>query len=1085
MSGKLFFIVIRSLVFYRKQSFYQALIILILAAVFTGSLLTGYSVRESLRKSAVKKLGNTGYLISSGLRYFDAAVAGKLRNVMGSECAAILEAEGTVQKFDTGNIKINVKIYGIEHDFFRFHEITGKYIGYGEAAVNLNLASALGLKQGDEIILNHRSISDLPAGSPFAPSLGEIASYVLRIKYVLKDDEGGNFSIGISQTTPANIFVNLTDISKTGRANRILLDYRGPTNESEILSKLTVVLKPSDIGLKIRKNEITGTIEILSSRIFLSQNIIEEVRRIFPSSAPVITYLINSSVKDGRLNPYTFVSGVEKSLYPEIPQGDSVVINRWLAEDIGAEKGDVITMKWFKPDQINDLAEEERQFVVSEVTEIAGKWADSDLMPDFPGITGQVSCTRWDAGVKLNTELIRKKDEDYWNTYKGTPKIFIDYEKGKQLWGNNFGNATAIRIPGGLSPENVLNALTGSIDPVKAGFRALDLRHDMIKAASQSVEFGSLFLGLGFFILVSCLILLALSVTSALDRRMEEIFSLFATGFRNRVIIKILFTESIIISFVGSMAGALTGLLLNNLIIKALNTIWQGAVQTNTLSAYSDIIPVSGGFLVTIVISSLVQYLRGRQFLSRMTVKESRQPHLPKDYSKLLKTAAFVFIATGFMLSVSGLFVIEIKSIATAYISGTLLFAGLILLFRYFLNYKPGNSKKISTEIVSWRYYGMHPSRAVLPVLLIASGLFAVIATGVNRLELNERSTSAAGGTGGFLIWAETTIPVKENLNSAEGRKKHGLNYGNATSMSFLQARRLQGDDASCLNLNHITTPPLLGLDIEPLKEKTAFSFTSLLPGIEKDNPWLMLEKSPGNNTIYGFADQTVLQWGLKKRLGDTLIYTAESGEKLNIIIAGGLKSSVFQGYVLTGSNLFSRNFPSATGYQVFLVSGNPDHATDYLNHLKARFENFGIRVIPAKEKLLSFFEVTNTYLSVFMVLGALGMVLGVFGLGLVLRQNYSFRKKEFALMLASGFTERRIRMMVMSEQAVILVYGVITGFTGAIAATLPSAGNIESIPWLSVFLILAAILLSGVISLILSLRSIRKEPLLASLRKE
>ena len=78
-----------------------------------------------------------------------------------------------------------------------------------------------------------------------------------------------------------------------------------------------------------------------------------------------------------------------------------------------------------------------------------------------------------------------------------------------------------------------------------------------------------------------------------------------------------------------------------------------------------------------------------------------------------------------------------------------------------------------------------------------------------------------------------------------------------------------------------------------------------------------------GSNTIYGIADQTVLDWGLKISVGDTLILRAENGQKLNIILAGGLKSSVFQGYVIIGKENFSKYFPSVSGSSVVLVDGD------------------------------------------------------------------------------------------------------------------------------------------------------------------
>ena len=96
-------------------------------------------------------------------------------------------------------------------------------------------------------------------------------------------------------------------------------------------------------------------------------------------------------------------------------------------------------------------------------------------MPEFPGIAGSSSCSDWEAGVPIKMGEIRDKDEDYWNRYRGTPKVFINYEKGKELWGNNFGPATAIRFPAGLTETEIKSALTGSMDPSLTGFMFTDL----------------------------------------------------------------------------------------------------------------------------------------------------------------------------------------------------------------------------------------------------------------------------------------------------------------------------------------------------------------------------------------------------------------------------------------------------------------------------------------------------------------------------------------------------------------------------------------------------------------------------------
>jgi putative ABC transport system permease protein len=372
-----------------------------------------------------------------------------------------------------------------------------------------------------------------------------------------------------------------------------------------------------------------------------------------------------------------------------------------------------------------------------------------------------------------------------------------------------------------------------------------------------------------------------------------------------------------------------------------------------------------------------------------------------------------------------------------------------------------------------------------LPVILIAAGLFAVIITGINRLSISDKSMHPSGGTGGYLLWAETSIPVKEDLTSATGLKEFGLDETPYNKMVFVEALRSQGDNASCLNLNHITSPPVLGINPASFIRKKAFSFASLIPGADKSNPWEILNRKEEDNTIYGVADQTVLEWGLKKKTGDTLKLRNESGQVLNIVIAGGLKSSLFQGYILTGEENFSKNFPSVSGYSVFLIDGEKDQSDLYTDVLNTRFENYGIDVQPARTRLATFFQVTNTYLSVFTILGGLGMILGVIGLGFVLRRNYNSRKREFALMMATGFSEKSLRKMILKEQVVMLITGIMTGLISSIVATLVSIAHGPDIPWISLAIIISGIILTGLTSLFVSVRGIRQGPLVTSLRKE
>jgi putative ABC transport system permease protein len=1088
MNRGTFNILLKSIKYYRKMVLYQVLIIALLSAVIIGSLLTGQSVRSSLKRSSVERLGNTGILVSSGIRSFDVAVAQRMRDSTGIICSGIFELNGYCQSLKSQKGAFNTHIFAVGNDFFSFHGNDSVNVRHGEIAVNKHLADYLGVKAGDELIMRFREISDIPPDAPFAPSGDAQKSMVMKIGFILDPSGIGNFSLSISQIMPMNIFMNLSDlenqIGSPVKINRLLIDRRVKYSANEIFSAFSHTLQPVDIGFSLRRIDKTGETELISDRIFIDEGIIKEIGKKMPSSAPVITYLGNSFRTGSRSTPYSFISALPSSIYPVSVSGDNAIINRWLADDLLVKEGDSIRICWYSPDLMNKLVEKSSRFAISKIVDMEGVWSDSLLMPDFPGISGAASCSQWDAGVPIKMNEIRKKDEDYWNKYRGTPKVFINYEKGKELWGNNFGPATAIRFPARLTEAEIERNLRGSMDPSLNGFTITGLAAESAKAANDGVDFGTLFLSLGFFLIVASIVLLSLTVSSFFDSRKMHISTLFALGFQNKQIKRLLILELAVIAFIGCIIGIFAGDLFNIFVTRALNSVWRGAVQTDTLDAFFSPVPVITGFVITIVFALSFMLIKVTLYLASLR-KEGKAAI--KTYSS--RTNLILLLASGCIggiAYVSSLLFKE-QELVLSFAAGTILLITMILFFRYFFistKTKTSDSIKFRNGL-SGLYYSFNPSHAVTPILFIAAGIFTVFITGANRMELNEKNARRSDGTGGYLQWCENTIPVKDDLNSVRGRHDLGLDTDSLSGISFVPIKRSSGNDASCLNLNHITSPPLLGLDPADFIAKGSFSFSGRIHEKSVKNPWQYLNNSSGTNTIYGIADQTVLDWGLKMKPGDTLILRAENGQPLKIIIAAGLKSSVFQGYVLIGKNNFMKYYPSVPGSSIFLVDGDPALTDFYQRTLNERLENYGVNIEKTGERLASFYAVTNTYLSVFGVFGSLGMITGIAGLGFILLRNYNQRKREFALMLAIGFSFKRIRGIILSEQILILAAGVSSGVISATVATLPTIRRSQDIPWFFLIMMVSAICVTGLAALILSVRSISEESLTISLKKE
>ena len=1082
-------IVLRSLVYYRAPLFYQFLITAFLAAIIAGSLLTGSSVRQTLKANTEKKLNNAGVVISSGLRYFNPELSNKLQKKINVKCTSILELKGYTTNFNTGESVVNVQIFGVWNDFFRFNpEYSREELAPGEALINKKLADRLKINIGDDIIVRFESISNIPLNAPFAPELDPHESIILTVGAIANNDSYDNFTLGISQIKALNIFFNLSDLGQAfeggAKTNRMLIENNKFITPEVAENALKEVLAPEDAGLHIRKIETLNQYEIVSDRIFIDENVVREIMVATPQASPLITYLANSINANCKSTPYSFVSAIPENLYMESPQGKNITINTWLAEDLAAKPGDTVVLRYYVSDSKNNLSEDSSEFIVDKIVSIDKIWGDPNFMPEFPGIAGSESCSNWDAGVSINYDNIREKDEDYWYNFKGTPKAFIYYEEGVSIWGNNFGPATALRFPIDKEEAEIVSDFTGKLNPAKLGFSVSDAYAEGMMAANNGVDFSALFLSLSFFIIASSILLLSLLVSSFFESRKNQVVTLFSLGFRNSKIALILLYETAFISFLASLAGVFLGVLFNDVIIYALNTVWEGAVQTNTLSSYTDPGMLVIALISTFFISIIVLLVKTRSFLLGLN-----KDKLPESNKRNTRYIRWLFPLSVIIASIPFLttFLLSEKTTMLFFIGGALIFISLLLFFRWVIWFttRANNGSFISMKKYSWLYYAFYPSKALSPVIFIAAGLFVIIITGANRKSFDLDYLSNQSGTGGYLLWCETMTPIKENLNFPDDRIKIGLDNEDYSELFFLQALKMEGDDASCLNLNQIAVPSVLGIDSDILAHSESFSFANALTRLQVNNPWDALKIPAKENVIYGIADQTVLTWGLKLKVGDTLSIIAESGEILHIVFAGGLKPSVFQGSVIIGRENFSRFMPSIAGSTILLARGNPDKKEVYKTSIDNLFNTYGINVEYTDDRLASFYEVTNTYLTVFITLGGLGMLLGIFGLGLILMRNIDSRKKEYAFLIASGFTSKKLRLMVYKEYLMILFAGIITGTIPAIIATLPSLLTGVEIPWTLLISIILVISITGTVIIIASANKLINFDLLALIRKD
>ncbi len=197
--------------------------------------------------------------------------------------------------------------------------------------------------------------------------------------------------------------------------------------------------------------------------------------------------------------------------------------------------------------------------------------------------------------------------------------------------------------------------------------------------------------------------------------------------------------------------------------------------------------------------------------------------------------------------------------------------------------------------------------------------------------------------------------------------------------------------------------------------------------------------------------------WVLKKKPGDRIDYTDEQGNTFPLEIAGTLTGSVFQGSFIVDEQRYLERFPSTGGYQLFLAETSND-LTETRNILQRALTDLGATVTTTTQRLAAFNRVENTYISIFNVLGGLGVILGAAGLGIVTARNLAERQHEFTQLHQIGISRKIIRSLIVRETRQFILWAIGIGLIAAIISVLPAlpaTGLLTTLSWITALAIL------------------------------
>ncbi len=1048
------------------------------ATVLIGALFAGDSISGTLKRLASLRVGQAEYLLTAGDGFVREDLASDLASSLGIPSAPALMLRGSASRSDRGLLAPNVQALGVDKRFWEFAPSPDggpDFEKENAVAVNQRLADRLQLEVGDAFVLRIEKPGLLSRDAPLSGSKDNVIGIRVTVVDIRSEDQYGRFSLQANQISPFTLFVPIQwiqeQVEREDRANLILLgsidDFESAVDQ-ELLSKIEPYLNLEDYGLSVVDISLSQSTEIRSERVFIDENIAAAIQSSIPETQPVITYLANTLRVGEKDTPYSMVTAVGENAAPFLGndlQSGEATITSWLAEDLGAGVGDSLDLSYYVVDDASELVEETTSYTIKSVLPHEGLVADRLWMPDFPGVADAEDSADWDAGMPLDLDRIREKDEDYWDDYKGAPKAFVALEAGEREWANRWGVYTALRVPTeSLSKEELGAEVLSQLDPRMIGARTLPFRKAALDSAVSPVDIGSLFISMSFFLIVASLSLVAMLFSFSMQQVNRENALLVSLGIGPKRIGRWRLLSSFMIVLIGTLlalplaAGYTWG------ILRFLETIWSPDSTGSLFAFRASPQTIAIGVLANILLAlSTIWYTLRRQSKIQVSFRlqqGSEETVMGREWKRGLSLTVgicgIVFGGVTLILSLSQMLPIQVGYFLAGFfwlVGGIGFCASRIGLDR------DTKGSSIDARRVGRLNNGRRPTRSLTVVGTLACGVFLVVSVAAFRKEKDTSGNDPKNGYGGFAFWTETSIPLSDPADYSGSDNLFDV----ASDEAIAPIRIGEGDDASCFNLNQTANPRLLGLSSDYFRKRGAFAFHSIREGLDASQDWNLLKTETDSEVIPAFIDSATMQWALKRKLGDRLTYTDSMGRPFEVELVGALSDTVFQGSLLIDESTLLEKYPQHEGYQLFLI----DDWEGDLDERRARLESWlspwGGQVEIAYDRLQAFHEVENTYIAIFHVLGGLGVILGSAGLGVVVARNLSERRHEFALLDAIGIPSAVRKKIVFFELRSLFGWGVGVGLCAATVSIIPSLSHLGVVaPVFNLSLLIIAILLNA-----------------------
>jgi len=1057
-----------------KQGLTVALTASLATAVVAGALAVGDSMEALVEQTADDALPGIDGIITSTAPvetgYFTRLFFYPDWSDSVRKEAMLLTVPAATTCGSTGQRDGQVTLYGFSDSLYGFSsfyqdgdERTAP-LGTGDVVINRHLAVQLDVQVGERITLR---VPNPAFWSDFLFLYGEDASVEREVRVrAIFDNEGlGRLDLEAKRTPGSSVFMSMDDVQDLmgvgDYVNTVVFQYKhrgivGTDREARLIKSFTSTLDDlvgaEGVDLRVA-HSAQGWSVLTSDRIFIQGELEPRLAEAAWLWSPALTYFVDSIEGPGGKDlAYSTVTGLDfdadlTALGPwpwdpsspqdiPAPGSNEALVNNWTADWLGVSAGDTLTVSYTFVDDRYTLQKGSVDLEVVGVVELEGKALDRSLLPPIPGVQDAVSCLDWEPPFPMDLTTIEDEDVQYWNDYRGTPKLWIDLGTARGLWSNPDGDWTSARYyTYNESERGDAGIFDDAVTAGDAGIVVSAARAEAYDTAGPLAIFEQMFIAFGGVLLLVACLLMASAFDNLARSRIREHATLRALGLDERGLLQVMLMEGMVWGALAGLVGVAAGAGLGSALVASLNSVWADAVEGATIPLRIDggslWLALGTGVVVTLATLFLAARRASRAHIAasladRAGIAVDTTPPIPR--SRAIPLAILLLVApavAGAMLAPST----DMGGIATFFVVGALACLGGVLLATPVLAWLERRVRR-GGLLAPWRMglrsLNRRPGRSLALVATFALVSFGVIGISwAGEIEIRYAGDLRTDMTGGYDVLAETWVQVGKDL------KEDPAAPGGDWTVTPVKVVGSQG--GTCSNLNARFPPRVMGVPPEFIENVTV-GFRDSQVGGDRET-WRSLDSLTRNGHVRVVVDYNTLVWVYGGAIGDVYEVEGDNGRVHEMEVVGVMDASIFGGSFITSLDMVERVYPDSAAFTYFLFDSGSREPAKLVRDLESAFGDLGLDARTTEAVARETVGYEMSFLRLFQAYLALGLVIGSLGLGALAAREVQDRRREIGGMKALGWPRRMVWETFLAEQVWFALTGVVVGIVGAAIA--------------------------------------------------